>query len=949
MTASPKINLVYNKYVKADKTKDISKKEFYTNLQTQTQTQPQPQPQPKSSAPLCVYLTNGTNKELNSTGNGTTAAFKQLSDISGVGNLFNLTDAKTVFDSSSNDFNKKSEILHIISDTKQVWTHSNSTYKGKYAGSVIRVDASGNGNNKDFPVCGGYHINGIKLNDITDSTKVETNSVELVKAYYTAIMEDFFKIATAAPSGDSTPVKHHVLHLAQIPGDLYGGTKITGNAFHTAVTDWIASKVNVSMSMTISVDFENPAGNTPPPAPPKLPVGSSSSSLKNIIDAVAATKKSHPLFTVANDIYNAFFGTAPKTGTKESLTAQLTQIENAIPQANKEDFQSRIEKVRKDLQNAAVAATSTATTTPTPTPTPVKLVTKKDVVFAFDIDNTLVQHGKLAQDSSFNAATHAANYDEMIKLMKDIIKAEHYVWIVTANNKITKKNFEKIYLKSDTDTTSISNSAKYYFMNPALVTQDLSGQFKAENFTSFNTSSPPLTHDLSFNSDDAVFQSKGLKPYAMRAKWMQLRDKIDDTNVEMYLFDDNTEYQKNCNLLKVKFVKVTSDVPPPFRSDVFEQASQIFKTIKTISGPGPTSGGGNLNVMTFNTWYEVLGDSPKPFCNDGGNNKCQNNIRQAILDHMKKHEQTIVFLQEFTYKFDEFFKVGEVTVNNDGFASTETAKGSSSTPPIPAFRYFTMTYDSKTFHVYIGQIGHSVIATIYSETFHNGPADAFFVGNLAAGNLKAGSNDSQADSYDLAYTFSGDKSSGVTETKPPTSGHAFGGNRPFIILRFDTKPCVLVNVHVPHGRTNDVFRDSRKNATGKPTGTLADFAFNALERFIPDTVFNDKSKTQNEYAFILGGDFNTDKPKITGWLTESTKPAVTRTTGTCCTTNGEPDFTKPGAVDHIFSTLPITKYTVHDISKTERTATPSRYFFSDHLPVYAEINFTTPHAATSSH
>jgi exonuclease III len=321
---------------------------------------------------------------------------------------------------------------------------------------------------------------------------------------------------------------------------------------------------------------------------------------------------------------------------------------------------------------------------------------------------------------------------------------------------------------------------------------------------------------------------------------------------------------------------------------------------------------------------------------------------------MKNHEQSIIFLQEFTYKFDEFFKVDGVTVNKDEFASTimaKESKGESSS--IPAFRYFTMTYDSKTFHVYIGQIGHSVIATIYSETFHNGPADAFFVGNLAAGNLKSGSDASNAESYDLAYTFSGtsDKSSRVTET--PTPSGAFGGNRPFIILRFDTKPCVLVNVHVPHGGSDDVFRDISKNATGKPTGTLADFAFNALQRFIPDTVFKDTSKNKDEYAFILGGDFNTNTPKI-DWLKESTTPAVTRTTGTCCTTEGGTDFTTQGAFDHIFSTLPITKYTVHDITSTAKTSSPppERYYFSDHLPVYAEINFTddapTPHAASSS-
>jgi len=682
------------------------------------------------------------------------------------------------------------------------------------------------------------------------------------------------------------------------------------------------------------------------------PKETSSSSLKSKIDAVAATKKFHKLFTIANEIYTAFFATTTlKTVTKEFLEEQLKKIESVIPAANKADFQVRIEEVKKNLKNA----TSTSTTPPVK---PVVTPTKKDVVFAFDIDNTLVQHGTLesSPSPSFNA-THAAEHDKMVALMKEIIKAGYYVWIVTANTNITKDNFEKNYLQSNTDN-SITSSDKYYFMNPGVVTSDLSEQFKTENFTSFNKTSTS-THDLNFTNSGNEFQNKGLKPYAMRAKWMQLGHAIDDANVEMYLFDDSQTYEANCKSLKVNFVKIkpstVSGGTPNFSSDVLQQATEVFEKIETSSGPGPTSGGGNLNVMTFNTWHQALGNPPnQKFCMDGTTNKCQNYIRQAILDHMKKHEQSIVFLQEFTYKFDEFFNVSgaEVTVNKDGFASKTMAKDSSSTSTsIPAFRYFTMTYDSKTFHVYIGQIGFSVIATIYSDTFHAGPADAFFVGNLAAGNLKVGSsNESNAESYDLAYTFSGtsDKTS-LTETKPPKGVYsAFGGNRPFIVLRFDTKKCVLVNVHVPH---DDVFRDeSTGKPTGKPTGSLANFAFNALARFIPDTVFKDKSKTQSDYAFILGGDFNTATPDIKKWLTESTTPAGIRTTGTCCTTSGGLDFTTQGAFDHIFSTLPITKYSVHDIikSKTEKTTTKPRYFFSDHLPVYAEIDFKAPAATAAS-
>ena len=97
------IKLFYNKFASGNSATDISSEEFYTNLKHQT-----------SASDLCVYLTNGTNKELNDGGGGTTKGFQILSATLGVGNLFDVSGAPIVFDSKTTEFDKKNEILATI-------------------------------------------------------------------------------------------------------------------------------------------------------------------------------------------------------------------------------------------------------------------------------------------------------------------------------------------------------------------------------------------------------------------------------------------------------------------------------------------------------------------------------------------------------------------------------------------------------------------------------------------------------------------------------------------------------------------------------------------------------------------------------------------------------------------------------------------------------------------
>jgi hypothetical protein len=627
MTSERKINLVYNKFVKGKDTTNISSKEFYNNLKSQT----------KSTTDLCVYLTNGTNKRLDNGGSGTTLGFQILSDTPSVGNLFDVSGAKIVFDSSANPFEKKDEILATLSHSDQIWDNSNKSdpakspkpipdpYNGMYAGSVIRVNVTGT---TEFPVCGGYHINGIKL-DMDKRKEVETNSVGLVKAYYTAIMNDFFTLATATPSS----VKHYVLHLAQIPGDLYGGTEITGNAFHTAVTDWIASKTSVAVSMTISIDFVNPgssktspaaAAAVPTPAVPTAAAAATPSvSVEEIIElktrldesksklaptasatsATSATAHSDKTaaFNIAQEIFNTFFGGGDvKTNqTKDFLIEKVTNLQNIFLT---DPTKKELDDIMKRLDAVAIAPGATSTSVKTK---PMK--STKKYVFAFDIDNTLVRAG-----TNVSTLYDTDERDKILELMNKILVAGYYVWIVTANDNIEKNKFDEIYFKSENGKKIIDNG-NYYFMNTAT--------FIKTDFFTTDKISPYVTVtglDLTFETG-VEFQEKCLKPYAMIAKWLQLGNTMDD--VQMYLFDDNEGYEKTCKSVKagkIEFVKISPAVaspavvppapvasPPPsptkFKSDVLKKATQKFNAIATTTEEATPKAG-----VTIDT------DSPDP-------------------------------------------------------------------------------------------------------------------------------------------------------------------------------------------------------------------------------------------------------------------------------------------------------------------------------------------------
>ena len=974
MSSERKINLVYNKFVSGNPSTNISNNKFYSKLKSQT-----------SKSDLCVYLTNGTNKRLDSVGEGTTEAFKILS---ATGNLFDLTDAVIVFDPKSKSFDKKTEIESTISDSNQVWTCP--SYNGMYAGSVIRVNVTGS--KPEFPVCGGYHINGIELNKFADNKeKVETDSVGLVKAYYTAIMDDFFTLAMAAPSSSGpSSGKHHVLHLAQIPGTFYGGTEITGNAFHAVVTDWIKNKTNdsLSVSMTISIDFADPGVKTTAvtasaiasaadAATAAAAATTSSVTKEQITELQTGLDTARPkvlvdtadkigAFTIAEEIFNAFFGGGDvKTNqTKYFLTAQIDKLNKTTIFYSDPAKKKLLALITSRLDSIIVPATTTTAATPAK-----PLVSSKTkYVFAFDIDDTLVRSGTLdkpvegsIRHASFKL-TDATDYDAMITLMKDIINAGHHVWIVTANTNISKEDFEEKYLKGDTGITK-----NYYFMNPATVDKDLNAQFDSGQISPYLTADTDTTKtlNLTFKTDDSgsEFQTKGLKPYAMIAKWLELGNTNMD-EVQMYLFDDTDRYEPICTNVKggkIEFVKITpavGDSTSQFKSDVLIQATKKFNALKTTEATtkAPVTSGGGMNVMTFNTWHEALGTTPRQiFCMSDSKNICQDNIRAAILAQMDKPGPVVIFLQEFTYNFEEFFGSDIIlTADTSGFQSAckvLNPKGTLAPDKRSAFRHFRIertTPSKRQFKVYTGQIGNSVMTTIYSVDLTNASATYYVMGNLASG-MNPGDNLSK---YEIVPTFSGPVGSITEDVKGIQVGYTkkydfIGGDRPFMVLRFDDPALqlILLNIHAPK---NDNF-DPRTSRT--PLTTVAGFAFDAIGPFFNKNIFTSIGvKTKTDYRIVAGGDFNTDADNALDGLKAvltDVNSSFKRDGKTCCTTGKTDGLTFKTTVDHIFSTLPITDYNVHNITTTPKTAEP-RYYFSDHLPVYATVTLPVATGVSAS-
>ena len=145
------------------------------------------------------YLTNGANSNISSSGGGTTGAFNTIgSRINGDVNL--LFDNPKLLHLGSN---------HLIIDSQKKYTYNSVYYTDvnkSYLGKNIRKV---------------YHILGINYNNtniLPKDLKDENKNQESVMNYYYVILCDFYNCCLKGN------VDLSIIHLASIPGQLYGGT-----------------------------------------------------------------------------------------------------------------------------------------------------------------------------------------------------------------------------------------------------------------------------------------------------------------------------------------------------------------------------------------------------------------------------------------------------------------------------------------------------------------------------------------------------------------------------------------------------------------------------------------------------------------------------------------------------------------------------------------------------
>ena len=381
-----------------------------------------------------------------------------------------------------------------------------------------------------------------------------------------------------------------------------------------------------------------------------------------------------------------------------------------------------------------------------------------------------------------------------------------------------------------------------------------------------------------------------------------------------------------------------------------------------------------LKVMSFNTWYKPFTPDKNnmEYCNvtKGGKstNVCQENIMNEIMEQINNGFQ-VIFLQEFTSRITEVFDK-----NKCKFSDTKQ---------IP----FTMTYTPPgggspvEYYVYSVYAVGETITTLCSKTFFPTPATQYYMGNLTSfpNNPSYASDGNITRIWDIS-----------------------GGGRPYIVLVFDDKKMILINIHGPHGEkfSPDLQKIQTTTAAGinlltaikdlnhpisaavqteitkknkdvedlnKEYTNLQSYTFRQLGNMLRDRI----SDKLNDYEIIIGGDFNmnpddakTHLAKLSKRLSagkyvegpfsnssgkfdkhaqNSLKLKVkvddidTDATGTCCVTKQSKSSYGSGIYDQIYSNkLNITKYWTYG-GKIEYDKQTGGILFSDHLPVYAEI------------
>ena len=411
-------------------------------------------------------------------------------------------------------------------------------------------------------------------------------------------------------------------------------------------------------------------------------------------------------------------------------------------------------------------------------------------------------------------------------------------------------------------------------------------------------------------------------------------------------------FSKNLNDMKIGISKIIDDEGKNFKNLFHDAYSKYLKVVPTIPAnhvqakpipakpiPAPIkSGGTKLKIMTFNTCHEALGAKASgtldmTHCKIGsGANTCRDNIFKVVKKSIADNYDFIL-LQEMTSDFEDIMTspINDIT--------TQLTQP----PLIPNLKY----YSDDKYYGYHYTCKESCIGILHLQSM--GHATKYFAGNLAG----------------IPYT-----------AEPKNSVNA--GARPFIMLLFETKKLIVVNVHAPKGSfkkwvsgvsglidyTDDV--DFENAITSKPPtindiGKIVKFRLSS-PNYAFQYVIQDAIRTQlgiadtnlPEYKIIIAGDFNTPNPAIQIGSDEPKKIAFT-TPPKGNVLNGNTHITcafpiskkltnyKTGELsDHILSNMKMEtgSYKIFD-GKIDGADIPGILKtppeFSDHLPVYATI------------
>ena len=414
-----------------------------------------------------------------------------------------------------------------------------------------------------------------------------------------------------------------------------------------------------------------------------------------------------------------------------------------------------------------------------------------------------------------------------------------------------------------------------------------------------------------------------------------------------------TDTSPSTSTASVNFIDVHAGEDSPTSASAAPVAPAPAPIVSTLASSTATP---FLKVMSFNTWFAAF--DPKKhtetddtsYCAKNGTNLCKKYIMDEIMRQIEQGTQ-VIFLQEFV-QTDQIkntftgYPVSFTDTSQHPFVMTYTPKPPSLSQPD---EYYVYSFKAG------GASGNGeTAATLCSKRFFSSPPSDYFMGNLTS-----------IPNTPLFAT--------IGDTTQPKDWIASGGSRPYIVLVFKDKKMILINIHAPHGvgRHGDIqfkkqpdsssqhkIEVDKQNAKYK---NIMEYAITELGIMLRKRIATELK----DYSIVFGGDFNCGPDRAQEYLamlgkkgeegvfsnssgqfkTFTTKPLPSpfHKEPTCCVTNStSKGFTS--AFDQIYSNkLNIVDYRTYNQSELQKPDPLGKLnYFSDHLPVYAEIQVPAP-------